>query len=385
MPQRLLRWCALFLSACLALVACGAQAPAAGPGEIRIGLIATLSGDLAESFGDETVDSVRLAIQPLNDAGGLEVAGRKYQVTLVIEDDQDKAELAASAAQKLINQDQVVALIGSSISRNAIPAADVAERSRVPMISPNSTNPATTAGKQYAFRVAFLDPFQGRVMARFALEDLGAQRAAVLYDVASAYNRDIAEVFRQVFSEGGGEVVAFETYTTGESDYRPQLARIRASGATVLFLPNYDNELPAQVEQAREVGIDATLLGSDAWSTLSPDVRAALEGSFFTTGWSRNLANAQSQAFVKAFRETYGREPNDISATAYDSVGLLLHAIQTQGKFDAESIRAGLAATSGYAGVTGTISYQGSGDPIKSAVINRIEGGEVVLHKQIDP
>jgi branched-chain amino acid transport system substrate-binding protein len=384
MSRQSVHFCALLVFVSLALAACGSQAPAA-PAEIRIGLITTLTGELAESTGKETVDAVKLAIQPLNDAGGLVVGGRKLKVTLVIEDDQDKAELATSTAQKLVNQDQVVALIGSSISRNAIPTADVAERARVPMISPNSTNPATTAGKQYAFRVAFIDPFQGQVLARFALSDLGARKAAVLYDVASAYNKGIAEVFKQVFTEGGGEVVAFETYTTGEKDFSAQLARIKESGATVLFLPNYDNDIPAQAQQARQANIHATLLGADTWSAIKPGDRTHLEGSFFSSGWNPNVSGEQSQAFVKAFRQVYGREPNDISALAYDAAGLLFQAIQSQGKIDPESIRTGLANTRGYTGVTGMITYQGGGDPVKSAVINQIKDGKFVLYKQINP
>jgi branched-chain amino acid transport system substrate-binding protein len=195
----------------------------------------------------------------------LDVGRRKLKVMLLVEDDQDRAELAARAAQKLINQDKVAALVGPSLSRNAIPVADVAEGARIPMISPNSTNPATTAGKKYAFRVDFIDPFQGRVIARFARDELHAQTAAVLYDVASAYNKGIAEVFRQVFAEAGGQVVAFESYTTdARTNLAAQLGRVRASAPQLVFLPNYADEIPIQVEQARQAGIGATLLGSDA-------------------------------------------------------------------------------------------------------------------------
>jgi branched-chain amino acid transport system substrate-binding protein len=368
----------------LGLLAC-APPPAAAPAEVRIGLITTLSGDLAESYGTPTVDAARLAIQPVNDGGGLDLGGRKQKVTLVIEDDQDRAEVAARSAQKLINQDKVVALIGPSLSRNAIPVADVAENARIPMISPNSTNPATTAGKKYVFRVDFIDPFQGRVIARFARDELHAQNAAVLYDVASAYNKGIAEVFKQAFTEAGGEVVAFETYTTGEKSFSQQIARIKQSGASVLFLPNYDNDVPAQAQQARLAGISAILLGSDTWGTLKSDSLGELEGSFFSTDWTIDAPGEESQAFVKRFRDTYSRAPNNIAALAYDAAGLLFQAIQSQGRIDPESIRAGLANTRGYAGVTGTITYQGSGDPIKSAVINQIKDGKFVLYKLVNP
>jgi branched-chain amino acid transport system substrate-binding protein len=376
------KWlCALFVVAS----ACTPAVPPAAPPEVRIGLITTLSGDLAESYGASTVDAVRLAIQPINDAGGLDLGGVKQKVTLVIEDDQDRAEVATRSAQKLINQDKVVALIGPSLSRNAIPVADVAESARIPMISPNSTNPTTTAGKKYVFRVDFIDPFQGRVIARFARDELRAQHAAVLYDVASAYNKGIAEVFKQAFTEAGGDVVAFETYTTGEKSFPQQIARIKQSGASVLFLPNYDNDVPEQAKQARLAGISAILLGSDTWGTLRPDSLGELEGSFFSTDWTVDAPAEESQAFVRRFRETYTRAPNNIAALAYDAAGLLLASMRARGKADPETIRAGLAATEDYPGVTGTIGYSGGGDPVKSALILQITSGKVVLNRQVNP
>ena len=366
------------------LAAC-APAPAAPPAEVRIGLITTLSGELADSFGTPTADAAKLAIQPVNDAGGLDIGGRKQHVTLVIEDDQDRAEVAAGAAQKLINQEKVVALIGPSLSRNAIPVADVAESAHIPMISPNSTNPATTAGKKYAFRAVFTDPFQGRVIARFARNELRAQKAAALYDIASAYNRDIAEVFKQAFTEIGGEIVAFESYTTGEKTFSNELMHIKQSGASVLFLPNYDNEVPSQAQQARRAGISATLLGADAWSTIKPSDRADLEGGFFSGSWSSELTSEQAQEFIKAFRQLYNSEPTDISALTYDTVGLLFEAIKNQKKAEPETIRDGLANIKDYKGVTGSIGYVGSGDPVKSAVISQVKDGRFVLYKQVNP
>jgi branched-chain amino acid transport system substrate-binding protein len=389
--DRLMRiWCRreldlATLAMIAAIMACVPGVPTVAP-EIRLGLITTLSGDLAESYGSSTVDAAKLALQPINDVGGLELGGQKYKIVLVIEDDQDRAEVATRAAQKLINQDRIVALVGPSLSRNAIPVADVSEGARIPMISPNSTNPATTAGKKYVFRVDFIDPFQGRVIARFARDELHASSAAVLYDIASAYNKGIAEVFRQVFTESGGQVVAFESYTSGEKDFTQQLARIKQRGAAVLFLPNYDNDVPAQAKQAHQTGITATLLGADAWGTLKPENLGDLDGSFFSTDWTIEAQGEQSQAFVKRFRAAYNRSPNNIAALAYDSVGLLVTSMRNQGKSDPEAIRAGLSATTDYAGATGTIGYAGgSGDPVKSALILQFKDGRVLLARQVDP
>jgi branched-chain amino acid transport system substrate-binding protein len=372
----------LSLSFSAGLVACGLQ-----PGqetEIRVGVIAPLSGDIS-NVGQSTTEAAQLAVQEVNDAGGLDVGGRKQKVVLVIEDNQDKAEVAVSAAQKLINQENVVAIVGPQASRNAIPTANVAENAHIPMISPWSTNPETTAGKQYVFRVAFVDPFQGQVMARFAIEELGAQKAAVLYDVASAYNKGIAEIFKRVFEEAGGQVAAFESYTTGEQDFTAQLERIRGSGAEVLFLPNYYNEVPLQAKQAHQMGIDIPLIGSDSWGGLEPAGRQELEGAFFSTHYAPDIANQQAQTFIEAYRQAYGRVPDDVAALTYDAFGILFQAIQSQGQADPESIRNGLSSIERYTGVTGSMEYRGTGDPVKSAVVLQIKGGNFVFYKLANP
>ncbi len=351
---------------------------------IKIGVIAPITGSIP-IVGQSTVNAAQLAAREVNDAGGLEVGGQKLKVELIIEDNQDKKETAVNAAQKLINQSGVVALIGPQASRNAIPVAVVAEEAHVPMISPWSTNPETTAGKKYVFRAAFIDPFQGRVMARFAIEELKAEKAAVLYDVASEYNRGIAEIFRQVFSEAGGQVVAFESYTTGETDFRAQLTAIRNAGAQVLFLPNYYNEVPTQVRQAREIGVQATIIGSDSWGQIEAADLAEMEGMYFSTHYAPDIASPTAPKFIAAYQAAYGQVPDDVAALTYDAFGLLFQAIRSQGKFDPESIRNGLASISRYEGVTGTMEYKGSGDPIKSAVILQIKDGRFQFYRLAEP
>ncbi len=352
--------------------------------EIRIGVIAPITGGIP-NVGKSTVEAAQMAAQEINDAGGLEVAGRKYTITLVIEDNQDKAETAVAVAEKLINQEYVVALIGPQASRNAIPVAQVAENARIPMISPWSTNPDTTANKQYVFRVAFIDPFQGQVMARFSFEELNATKAAVLYDVASSYNKGIAEIYRQVFEAAGGKVVAFESYTTGETDFTKQLGKIKNSGAQVLFLPNYENEVPLQAEQARQIGLDIPIIGSDAWGTIAPENRAALEGAYFSTHYAPDIADEPARTFIENYTKLYGHTPDDVAALTYDAFGLLFQAIQSQGLAEPEAIRTGLAGIESFLGVTGNMKYSGSGDPIKSAVVLRVVNGEFVFYKLATP
>jgi branched-chain amino acid transport system substrate-binding protein len=352
--------------------------------QIKVGVIASLTGSIPV-VGQSTKNAAELAVKEMDEAGGLDVGGQKVEIALFIEDDEDKEESAVGAAQKLINQSNVVAIIGPQASRNAIPASTIAENARIPMISPWSTNPETTAGKKYVFRVAFIDPFQGRVMARFAIEELGARKAAVLYDVASAYNKGIAEIFKQVFEEAGGQVVAFETYTTGEGDFTTPLTAIRDSGADVLFLPNYYNEVPLQVRQAHTLGVEATIIGSDSWGQLAAEDMTEMEGFFFSTHYAPDIASDVAQEFINKYKATYGEVPDDVAALTYDAFGMLFQAIESQGKADPESIRNGLATISQYEGVTGMMEYKGTGDPVKSAVILQIKNGKFTFYKLASP
>ncbi len=367
----------------LALVAaCGA--PAAQVEPIRIGVIAPLTGQFVEN-GISTRQAADLAIKDINAQGGLLVDGVRRPVVLIYGDDQDNPEIAVNVAKRMINQDKVVALVGLPFSRMAIPVANIAEQARIPLISSTSTNPKTTAGKKYVFRVTFTDPFQGSVMAQFARNDLKVERAAVLYDEASDYNRGIAEVFKQVFTESGGTVVSFEPYITGATDFRAALGRIKANQAQVLFLPNYYTEVPLQAQQARELGMDIPLLGSDGWDIKALAPLPELDGAYISQSWHPDTANPPAQVFIKAYQAAYnGAVPYDIEANTYDTFGLLFQAIQNQKSSDPEAIRAGLANLR-YTGVTGQITFHGSGDPAKIAVIVQFKDGTNVFHQSVNP
>jgi branched-chain amino acid transport system substrate-binding protein len=380
----LLRVLAIFLILSSGLAGCRSNSPENSVNEIRIGVIASITGNIPV-VGKSTVEAAEMAVQEVNDDGGLEVAGRKYKVTIIIEDDQDSSEAAVAAAEKLINQQNVVVLIGPQASRNAIPVSNIAENSRIPMISPWSTNPDTTAGKQYVFRAAFIDPFQGQVMARFTFEELDATKAAVLYDVASPYNRGIAEIYKQVFEAAGGQVVAFESYTTGEQDFTKQIQKIKDSNAEVLYLPNYENEVPRQAELARKMGLDIPIIGSDAWGTIPPENRTWLEGAYFSTHYAADIADEPARTFIENYTKNYNHTPDDVAALTYDAFGLLFQAIKSQGNFDPEAIQTGLAGIESFTGVTGIMQYRGTGDPVKSAVVLRVLNGEFNFYKLATP
>jgi len=278
--------------------------------------------------------------------------------------------------------------VGPTRSRYAIPVAGAAENARIPMITAGSTHPDTTAGKDYVFRTVFVDSLQGRVLARFALEELRIPTVAVLYDVANDYNRHIAEVFKEVFEATGGQVVAFETYVTGDRDFRRQLVRIRESRAELLFLPNFEDDVVAQAQQARRLGFDALFLGSDAWGSVKIVHHPELEGAFVSGHWLPDPAetNAEARAFIAAYRRAYDQDPTDAAALTYDALGLLFQAIREAGRADPEPIREALSRLESYPGTTGTITYRGTdGDPRKQILMIRIREGKAVVYKRLNP
>ena len=354
------------------------------PNEIRIGVIASLTGD-ATATGQSTVRGSEMAVKEINEIGGLKIGDRRYNVALEIEDDQDEVDVAVTVARKLIYRDNVVAIVGPQLSRNAIPVAKFVESAQIPMISPLSTNPETTKDKRYVFRATFIDSVQGQVMAHFTRNELNAQTAAVLYDIASPYNQGIADVFKRVFESEGGQIVAFETYTTGEKDFRTQLTTIRQQNPEVLFLPNYNRDLMLQLQQARQLDIEATLLGSDSWGTLGVDALKRLNGAFFSNQYSPDTTNIRTQAFMERYQQSYQVEPDTAAAVTYDAFNVLFKAIQNQRKSDSESIRQGLSELGRYDGVTGTIEYQGTGDPLRSVLILQVKNGQPVFYQQVDP
>ena len=374
---------ALFLSACG-----GPRQP-----EIRIGVIAELTGDMP-AVGASCRNAAEMAAAEINAAGGLQVGAARIPVRLFVEDNAGRADQSASAAQKLIAQDNVVAIVGPNASRYAIPASEIAESARVPLISPWATNPKLTldsrtgAPKQYVFRACFIDPFQGRVVAKFVLEQLKARRAAVLYDVASDYNKGIAEYFKQTFEENGGTLVAFETYTTNDKDFSAQLTKIKDANPEVVFLPNYYSEVPLQVQQAHRLGLNVPFIGSDSWGSaeLLKLCGGDCAGFYFSTHYAADAATPAATKFIAAYREKYGSVPDDVAALTYDAFGLLAQALTAAGKTDRQGVRDSLSKIENFDGVTGQMKFQaGSGDPVKSAVILQIKDGRFAWFSNAKP
>ena len=369
----LLTTCAVFLTGCT------------DPNRdaVKIGMNIELTGEIP-AVGASSKNAAELFFNALNEQGGVTLAEGPKKVALIIRDNGGKADQAASVAQQLISSQDVVAMIGPNSSACAIPAGEIAESLKCVMISPWSTNPKTTLDqasgvpKRYVFRGCFTDPFQALVLAKFARNDLGAAKAAVLYDVSSEAPLVQATLFKDTFTANGGEVVAFETFTTGDKDFSAQLTKIREANPDIVFLPTYYNDVPLIAQQARRLGITAKLLGSDAWS--SPEIiklgGADVDGSYFCNHFSTQIATDQAKQFVADYTAKYGQAPDDVAALTFDACGLLTEALTAGGKNDREALREALSKIREYKGVTGTFRFEpGSGDPIKSAVVLQIKDG----------
>jgi branched-chain amino acid transport system substrate-binding protein len=369
---------AALLVASFGLAGCGPGD--SGGGAIKVGHFASLTGDTA-TFGQSTDRGMRMAIDEINAAGG--VLGRSLE--LITEDDRSVTEEARSAAQKLLQRDGVVALLGEVASSRSLAAGPEAQRAQVPMISPASTNPRVTEVGDYVFRTCFIDPFQGAVMARFAHADLGARKVAILFDFKQDYSVGLADFFRQTFQKLGGEVVADERYTSGDIEFRAQLTTIRAANPDAVFVPGYYTELGLIAKQARELGITAPLLGGDGWdSEKTLEIGgAAVEGYYFSTHYSAESDDPRVREFVTRFKQKHGAVPDAMAALGYDAARILVDAMARAGATDGPKLRDAIAATRDFAGITGKITIDPQRNAQKDAVVIKIENGAFHYHKTV--
>lgn len=356
--------------------------PAAAQDAIRIGEVASLTGKDA-AFGQSAHEGTLLAVEQLNAAGGL--LGRPLE--LVTEDNQCKQGESATAARKLISRDKVVALLGEVASSRSLEMAPLAQAARIPMISPASTNPKVTAIGSYIFRVCFIDPFQGEVMATFARRRLGLGRAALLVDATAPYSVGLAEYFARTFTALGGVVVASQKYSGVDTDFRAQLTAIRAAKPDALFLPGYYVAAGLVARQARDLGLGATLLGGDGFE--APQLLQiggdALNGAYYSTHFSAESTDPVSRSFVAAFTARYRTAPNGLAALTYDAVRLVADAVARAGSTDRSAVRDALAATRRFPGATGATSINPGRDADKGAAIIAVRGGALEFVESIRP
>ncbi len=382
--------------ALLALAACEKKktAEAAGPSAtgaaptgdvIMVGHVASLTGSEA-TFGTSTDQAIQLAIEETNAKGGI----KGKQLRLKTYDNQGKPEESAIAATRLIVDDKVSVLLGEVASSRSLAMAPKADQYGVPMITPSSTNPKVTVenGKvrPFVFRVCFIDPFQGTVMAKFATEK-GIKRVAVLRDVGSDYSVGLADFFLTKFKELGGTIVDDQSYKDTDQDFKAQLTAIKAKGPDAIYVPGYYTQVALIARQARELGIRVPLMGGDGWD--SPKLYEiggkALEGSYFSNHYSPEDPSPRIQDFVKSYQKRWGVVPDGLAATGYDAAKIAFDAMARAKDLTGTSIRDAIAATKDYPGVTGIISIDKDHNPVKPAVVLEIKGGAAHYVATIQP
>jgi len=380
----------VFLSLCVLLLAsCNgagggstAKGDSASAEEILIGEYGSLTGEDA-TFGASTKNGIDIAVDEINAAGGL--LGRKVRV--IVEDDQGKAEEAQTVVTKLITKDKVVAVLGEVASSRSLAAAPVAQQYSVPMISPSSTNVEVTRKGDYVFRVCFLDPFQGFVMAKFATNTLKFTKVAILRDIKSDYSVGLANAFIENFKKMGGTIVGDESYSAGDTDFNAQLTSLKAKGPQAIFVPGYYTGVGLIARQAKKQGIMAPLLGGDGWDSpkLTEIGGAALDGSFFTNHYSVDDPSPEAKKFLAAYKARFNTVPDALGGLAYDSAMVLFEAIKRAGSTDGKKIRDEIARTKDHPGVTGKITLDAERNANKPAVVLEIKDGKFVYRETISP
>ena len=362
---------------------------------IKIGINAPLTGDIPK-VGEGTKFAARMWLEDVNAGGGIEVGGKKYKVELIIEDNESKAESAVKVNTKLITEDEVLAVVGPQSSKQAVPAGGKANELGTPMISPWSTNPNTTKNRSFVFRGCFLDPFQGPVAAKFAKDEYGFTKAAVLYDVASDYPKGLAEFFKAAWEDlnGAGSVVAYESFTTKDADFSSQLTKIISSGAEFMFTPQYYNEVALIVQQAHQLGWSKPIVGSDSWGSAETVKLCGKDcyGLFFSTHYAAAGAKDATAEFINRYKKEYGYVPDDVAALTWDSMHIVQKAIEGTSALtgniakDRKAVRDAMATIKDFNGITGGMTFTEDGDPIKCAVIVRIsDAGEFEFYKSVCP
>ena len=350
---------------------------------IKVGEYASLHGSEA-AFGQSSHKGTMLAIEQVNAAGG--VLGKK--INLIYEDNQSKPGESATIVKKLITRDHVVAVLGEVASGRSMEAAPICQQSKIPMISPSSTNPKVTETGDYIFRVCYTDPFQGKLLAEFALKTLKAKKIALLSDVAAPYSVGLAQYFREPYLAGGGQIVIEQKYSSHDKDFKAQLTAIKAENPEAIFVPGYYTEAGLIVLQARQLGITVPLFGGDGWEApeLIETAGNSLEGTYNSTHYSPEAQTPIVQDFVKKFQARWGGEtPDAMAALGYDSAMVLVDAIKRAGTTDSAKLRDAIAATKDLDCVTGKTTLDAQRNPSKSAVIITVKDGKFKYVETISP
>jgi branched-chain amino acid transport system substrate-binding protein len=354
-----------------AAVGCGgAKSGGSGGGTLKIGVIAPMTGDV-KTFGESTKNGATLALEQAKNMAG------SIKIELVVGDDRNDPTEGVNVATKLITQDGVKAIVGSVSSKVSIPISEVANANKVVMITGTSTNTKVTVDdkgnvKPYIFRACFIDPFQGAVGAKFALNTLKVKTAVVLYDKGNDYTVGLAEQFKLNFEKGGGKVLAMETYGKDDSDFSAVLTKVAGLKPEMMYLPDYYNKVSLIAKQAKSKGLNVPMMGGDGWDSGDLDY-ATMAGNYFSNHYAADDPSPAVQNFVKAYKAKYGAVPDAFAALNYDATNLLLEAVKKANSTDPEAIRKAFEGLKDVQEVSGKITFDKQHNPIKPAVVLKVK------------
>lgn len=334
---------------------------------IKIGGIAPLSGGVAV-YGTECKNGIDLAIEEINAAGGIN--GQKIE--FICEDDEGDSAKSVNAYKKLVTKDRVKVIIGSLPSGCTMAITNLAQAQKVVQIAPAATAVAITDAGNYVFRACYTDPFQGKIGGKFAYENLGTKKAAILYDIGNDYSVGLTDNFTAEYTSMGGSIVSKESYSTGDKDFNAQLTKIKAANPEVIYLPDYYGTVALIAKQLRAQGINVPIVGADGWDGLTDNAGDEVLNGYYSNHYSENSSSAAVQTFVKSFKAKYNKAPNSFAALGYDCVYMLRDAMKASGSTDdSAKIRDALEATNGDY-VTGHIVFDANRNPVKSAVMIKL-------------
>lgn len=357
--------------------------------DLKIGMVYELTGNTA-TYGTSAANGAKLAFKEINAAGS--VLGKQIQI--VTADNKGEPSESTNAMTKVITQDKVVAVTGFTVSSCGIAGSSVAEGNKIPFVAAATVNPKVTVDgntgkvKNYTFRACFIDSFQGSVGAQFALNTLKAKKISILTDSSSDYSKGLTQIFKESFTKNGGQIVGEEAYLQKDQDFKPVLTKLKSQNPDVLYIPGYYEDVGKIIKQAREIGMNMPILGSDAWD--SPKLAEiggsqALNNTYFTNFYSIEDSNPVSNAFVEAYKKEYGQVPDSMAAMGYDAARLLVDAIKRANSTDAAKITKALTETKDFASVSGPMYLNDTHDAVRGVVIVEMKDGKQVYKETIKP
>ena len=375
------------LSVVVALTLVGCRGGSKQPTTVKLGVFEPMTGANAAG-GAMEVEGIKLAneLYPT-----VKVGDKEYKIDLVIVDNKSDKVEAANAAQRLVDQDKVNVVLGSWGSSLSMAAGPIVKDKKIPAVAMSATNPLVTKGNDFYFRVCFIDPFQGTVMANYAAKELKAKKAVIIREVSNDYSVGLARFFADSFKKLTGDDAAILgelNYNTNDQDFTAQLTTVKSMKPDVIFAPGNYTESALIIKQARELGITAPFLGGDTWEAPEfVDVgKQAVEGAVLSTFFATEVPiTPTSKEFLEAYRQRYKKEPAAVTALGFDGYLVVRSAIEKAGSLDGAKIRDALLTTQGFPGAAGLITFDADRNATKSAVIKVVKNGKFVYLTTVQP